>query len=184
MRGKLPNPQSDDTPLAASKSFAPVALPDARILILGSLPGQVSLAHREYYAQTRNAFWPIMGKLFGASRELPYDERVRRLAERGIALWDVCAEGRRPGSLDQHIEADSIVTNDFAGFLRAHPHIRLICFNGATAERLYRRKVAPALPAPFAEIPTILLPSTSPAHAAAPFERKLECWKEALDEFL
>lgn len=166
--------------LPISRCFPPVARPDARVLILGSLPGQVSLARAEYYAQARNAFWPIMERLVGASRELPYEERLRRLMENGVALWDVCAEGRRLGSLDQRIEPASIATNDFAGFLGAHPGIRLICFNGATAERLYRKKAAPRLPVSLARIPTVLLPSTSPAHAAMPFERKLEIWREAL----
>lgn len=167
-----------------SKGFAPVARPDARVLVLGSLPGQMSLAHCEYYAQPRNAFWPIMGRLVGASPDIAYAERLRRLTETGIALWDVCAEGRRPGSLDHRIETASAVANDLAAFLSAHPDIRLICFNGAKAEWLYRRKVAPGLPIGLARARTVLLPSTSPAHAAMPFERKLEHWREALREFL
>lgn len=182
MPGKLPEPQSDDDGrLSASKGFAAVARPDARALVLGSLPGQASLAHGEYYAQQRNAFWPIMGRLAGASPDLPYAERLRRLIEKRVALWDVCAEGRRPGSLDQRIDPASVVTNDFATFLSAHPHIQLICFNGATAGRLFRHRVAPELPA---RLETTVLPSTSPAHAAMPFERKLECWREALSWLL
>lgn len=163
-----------------SKCFPPVARDDARVLILGSLPGQVSLARAQYYAQPRNAFWPIMGRLYGAGPELPYGERLARLMERGVALWDVCAEGRRPGSLDQRIETESVVANDFSGFLAAHRDIGRILFNGATSERFYRRLVAPTLPEPLARLPSVLLPSTSPAHAAMPFERKLACWSEAL----
>jgi hypoxanthine-DNA glycosylase len=165
-----------------SKGFPPVAGANSQVLILGSLPGQVSLARVQYYAQPRNAFWSIMGRLLGAAPELPYEERLARLVARGVALWDVCAEGRRPGSLDQKIDQASVAPNDFAAFLSAHPRIGLIAFNGATAAALFRRKVAPTLPAPMP--PTILLPSTSPAHAAMPFERKLEIWREALREFL
>jgi hypoxanthine-DNA glycosylase len=166
----------------ASKGFPPVAGADARVLILGSLPGQVSLARVQYYAQSRNAFWPIMGRLFGAAPELPYEERLARLVARGVALWDVCAEGRRPGSLDQKIDHASVAPNDFGGFLAAHPQIGQIAFNGATAATLFRRKVAPALPTPSPR--TVLLPSTSPAHAAMPLERKLDLWRDALREFL
>lgn len=165
---------------APSKGFPPVAGSDARALILGSLPGQVSLARVQYYAQPRNAFWPIMGRLFDVAPELPYEERLALLVARGVALWDVCAEGRRPGSLDQKIDHSSVMPNDFAAFLGAHPHIALIAFNGATAAALFRRKVA--LPAPVPR--TVLLPSTSPAHAAMPFERKLDLWREALRELL
>lgn len=173
-----------DVLVPTSKGFGPVTRPDALVLILGSLPGQMSLARSEYYAQPRNAFWPIMGRLVGASPGLPYAERLQRLIERRIALWDVCAEGRRPGSLDHRIDTGSALANDFASFLLAHPHIRRICFNGAKAEWLYRRKVAPKLPSPLAEMRTVLLPSTSPAHAGMPLERKLEHWREALREFL
>ncbi|MBY6243718.1 DNA-deoxyinosine glycosylase [Methylosinus sp. Sm6] len=165
-----------------SKGFPPVAGAGARALILGSLPGQVSLARVQYYAQPRNAFWPIMGRLFGAAPELAYEERLARLVARGVALWDVCAEGRRPGSLDQKIDRSSVAPNDFAAFLDAHPQIGLVAFNGATAATLFRAKVAPTLPAPPPR--TILLPSTSPAHAAMPFERKLALWREALRELV
>jgi hypoxanthine-DNA glycosylase len=166
---------------STSKCFLPVARADARVLILGSLPGQISLARAQYYAQPRNAFWPIMGRLYGAAPELPYEERLERLMEQGVALWDVCAEGRRPGSLDQRIDASSVIANDFAIFLAAHPNIERILFNGATSSRFYRRLVAPALPEALVRLPSVLLPSTSPAHAAMPFERKLELWREALD---
>ncbi|ATQ66688.1 MULTISPECIES: DNA-deoxyinosine glycosylase [Methylosinus] len=167
---------------STSKGFPPVAAADARLLILGSLPGQVSLARVQYYAQPRNAFWPIMGRLFGAEPELPYEERLARLVARGVALWDVCAEGRRPGSLDQKIDSASVAPNDFAAFLAGHARVALIAFNGATAAALFRRKVAAKLSSPAP--PTIQLPSTSPAHAAMPFERKLDLWREALHAFL
>ncbi len=99
-----------------SSSFPPVARADARVLILGSLPGQASLAAQEYYAQPQNAFWPLMGDFFGAGRALPYAERLERLQHSKIALWDVCASATRPGSLDQKIDFASVVPNDFARF--------------------------------------------------------------------
>jgi double-stranded uracil-DNA glycosylase len=160
-----------------SRGFPPIAAPDARVLILGSLPGQVSLAAVQYYAQPQNAFWRIMGAMFDAGLDVPYAERVERLRASGVALWDVCRSARRAGSLDASIDLASVVSNDFAGFLELHPRLTAICCNGATAHRLYLRKVRPGLPAPQQSLPLYVLPSTSPAHAALRFEQKLERWR-------
>jgi hypoxanthine-DNA glycosylase len=163
-----------------STGFPAVADADARVLILGSLPGAMSLARGQYYAQPRNAFWPIMGHLVGAAPDLPYPERLARLVAARIALWDVCASGFRPGSLDAAIDRASVVANDFPAFFDGHPGIALVCCNGATAAGLFARLVAPRLPAEAAAIPRVALPSTSPAHAAMPFAEKLRRWRAAL----
>lgn len=163
-----------------SVGFPPIARRDARVLILGSLPGRASIAAQQYYAQPQNAFWRIMGDSVGAARELPYAERVRRLRDAGIAVWDVCHSARRPGSLDASIRRDSIVPNDFGAFLARHRAIRSILFNGATAEALYRRLVLPRLDARAAAIPGRRLPSTSPAHASLGYAAKLRRWSQAL----
>lgn len=160
--------------------FPPIADAHARILILGSLPGQVSLQRQQYYAHPHNVFWKIMGRLFGAGPVLPYEERMQHLVQNGIALWDVCAAAQRPGSLDAAIVHASVVPNDFASFIESHPDIGLICFNGAKAADLYRRLVLPGLPATLRAIRTETLPSTSPAHAAMPFEEKLARWAAVL----
>ena len=160
-----------------SQGFPPIARQDARVLVLGSLPGQESLRRRQYYAQPRNAFWPIMGALCGAGPELPYRARARRLAASGIALWDVCAAAFRAGSLDASIVAGSVVVNDFGAFLARHRGIRLVCFNGRTAAELWRRHVQPALAPGAPDLATLELPSTSPAHAALSPAAKLERWQ-------
>jgi double-stranded uracil-DNA glycosylase len=160
-----------------SRGFPPIARADARVLVLGSLPGQESLRRRQYYAQPRNAFWSIMGELFGAAPTLPYARRVARLRSRRVAVWDVCARAFRAGSLDASIVPGSVIVNDFAAFFASHPRIRLVCLNGAKAEALYRRCVLPALAAPAAALPLLRLPSTSPAHAARPFAAKLAAWR-------
>jgi TDG/mug DNA glycosylase family protein len=160
-----------------AKGFPPISLPDARLLILGSMPGQASLAARQYYAHPRNAFWPIMGRLLGFDPAAAYADRATALRAAGIALWDVVHSCARPGSLDASIDRDSARINDFAAFFAAHPGISQVFFNGATAESLFRKAVLPSLAAP----PDLLrLPSTSPAHAALSFERKLAAWQEAI----
>lgn len=162
------------------KGFPPIADAHAQVLILGSLPGQVSLQRQQYYAQPQNAFWKIMGQLFGASPELPYAERVQCLVQNGIALWDVCASAQRPGSLDAAIVHSSVLPNDLAAFIETHPAVGLIGFNGGKAADLYRRFVLPGLPDTLRAIRTATLPSTSPAHAAMPFEEKLTRWSAVL----
>ncbi|MBT9568363.1 MAG: DNA-deoxyinosine glycosylase [Thiobacillus sp.] len=157
--------------------FAPLASAHARVLILGSLPGQESLRRQQYYAHPKNAFWKIMGRLFDAGPELPYEERALRLIQCDIAVWDVCAAAERRGSLDAAIVHSSVVPNDFSSFFDAHPDVGLICFNGAKAAALYRRLVFPDLPEKFAAIRSAVLPSTSPAHAAMSFEEKLTRWR-------
>jgi hypoxanthine-DNA glycosylase len=163
---------------AKSFGFEVLAASDARVLILGTLPGAVSLACHQYYAQPRNVFWKIMSELVGSSPELTYSQRVERLMAKRIGLWDVCAAAQRRGSLDVGIE--STQPNDFAKFFHAHPEVTLICFNGAKAASLFRRHVLPTLEAPANTIRQVVLPSTSPAHASMSFERKLAEWRAAL----
>ena len=164
--------------------FAPVACTDALVLILGTLPGKLSLERKEYYAQPRNLFWPVMGEILGFSPDLPYAARVQCLQQKGIALWDVCAAGHRNGSLDSRIEIETVVPNHFADFFKTHPQVGLICFNGAKAEVIFCQKVIPNLAPPANGIPRKVLPSTSPAHAAMPREQKRECWQAALSAVL
>jgi hypoxanthine-DNA glycosylase len=168
------------TKLAFDRGFAAVAAADARVLVLGSLPGTRSLQAQQYYAQPQNAFWKIMGALFDAGPDLDYAQRLQRLKSRSVALWDVLAAGQRPGSLDAAIVKSSVVVNDFAAFFAGHARLRLLCFNGKTAAALYARHVVPALAPEFAAIDTVVLPSTSAAYAAMRFEQKLAQWSHAL----
>lgn len=159
-----------------SRGFRPVVGRNARVLVLGSLPGQESLRRGQYYAHPRNAFWRIAEDVLGISSHAPYAERVRRLADAGVALWDVCEAATRPGSLDAAIRRESVVSNDIASFLREHPGIGTICLNGGKAAALFRKHAS--VPATVRVVP---LPSTSPAHAAMPYAEKLRHWREALE---
>ena len=158
------------------QGFPPVADSRARCLILGSMPGRASLAAGEYYAHRHNAFWKIMGELVGAAPDLPYPQRLVHLHAAGIALWDVIAACEREGSLDAEIVGSSVRVNDFPGFFSTHPGIERVFFNGAAAEGLFRRHVLPVLGTHRLQFQR--LPSTSPAHAALRYERKLEAWRE------
>lgn len=159
--------------------FPPVAAPDARVLVLGSMPGRASLAAGQYYAHRQNAFWRIMGDLLGAGPDLPYCERLDCLMRHGVALWDVMAACERPGSLDADIVPASVQANDFAAFFATHVAIDRVFFNGAAAETAFRRHVLPALPK--ADFLVQRLPSTSPAHAALAYADKRQAWSAILD---
>jgi hypoxanthine-DNA glycosylase len=159
-----------------AEGFPPVADAGARVLVLGSLPGPVSLRERQYYAQPRNAFWRIMGVLFDAGPEQPYEARLERLRSNHVALWDVCASAHRSGALDAAIRRASVVPNDFVAFFARHSRLRLVVFNGQVAAELYRCKVVSGLPLELQSLRYQTLPSTSPAYASMTFERKLERW--------
>lgn len=148
------------------------------------MPGVASLEQRQYYAHPRNAYWPIMGELFGAGPELPYAERLEKLTACGIALWDVVESCFRPGSLDTNISAASARPNDFTALYARHGSIRHVFFNGRKAGELYRRKVLPDLAERGGERAYRTLPSTSPAHASRSYRQKLREWtvvRSALD---
>jgi len=159
-----------------SQGFPPVARVDARILVLGSLPGQKSLAASEYYAHPQNAFWRIMQELFGVAGH--YDERCLLLHERKLALWDVLRSSVRRGSLDADIRRETAFANDFEGFLNSHASINTIAFNGKKAEQLFRSMVPKEH---YQKVRLVGLPSTSPAYAAMSFADKLNAWAAGLD---
>jgi TDG/mug DNA glycosylase family protein len=158
------------------RGFAPISDRKARLLILGSMPGQASLQAGQYYAHPRNSFWPILESLWGISAQEPYRMRERAVKRARIAIWDVLQRCQRRSSLDSHIDPESIVVNDFAGFFRTHPAIGCIAFNGATAASLYRRHVLPHLEARARELPLLQLPSTSPANARLTLADKRRAW--------
>ena len=152
----------------------PVLGRNARLLILGSFPGEASLAAREYYAHPRNHFWPLLGAVLDTPlATLPYHGRLARLRRSRIALWDVIVACERKGSLDGSIR--NAERGDIACVRRAAPSLALVCFNGKTAAR-----AEPAWRE--AGYATLVLPSSSPAYTR-PFAEKLRAW-HAVGEFL
>ena len=156
------------------RGLPPVLGRDTRVLILGSFPGEASLAANQYYAHPRNHFWPLIGALTDTPvATMPYRERLRTLRAHGIGLWDVFVECSRRGSLDGAIRMAE--RGEIGRVRRAAPAVALVCFNGQTAAR--------ALPAwRDAGYATIALPSSSPAYTR-PFAEKLAQWSE-IREFL
>jgi hypoxanthine-DNA glycosylase len=153
--------------------FPPVVDEQARVLILGSFPSVQSLATHQYYANPRNAFWPITAELFGFDRGAPYDVRLSALRSHHVALWDVLHKCRRIGSSDSAIDPKSLVVNDFGELFANYPTITRVYFNGVKASELYRRLAAEALGE---AVHFQRLPSTSPAHAIPP-GAKLAAWR-------
>ena len=154
-----------------ARSFPYSADENARVLILGSMPGAESLRRQQYYAFKHNAFWRIMGELYGFSVDLPYSERLAELRRHGVALWDVLAECERPGSLDSSIRAPR--PNDIPGLVRKLPRLEKILCNGGAARNYLRRF--------FPELAARQLPSTSPAAARFTCAEKFAAWKAALE---
>jgi hypoxanthine-DNA glycosylase len=162
------------------RGFPPISRPDARVLILGSMPSRESLARGQYYAHPRNAFWPILTALLEIDAP-SYELRVAGVISQYIAIWDVLQACFRTGSLDSAIDDRSIVTNEFRAFFQGHPQIARVFFNGAKAEAVYRKHVLPTLSGATAALPLQRLPSTSPAHAGMTLEQKQVAWRAAVE---
>ncbi len=158
----------------AKQSFDPVVDKRTRLVILGSLPGEMSLAKAEYYGNPRNQFWRLMERVLDTSlADAPYPARLEALLARGVGLWDVVRSAERSGSLDAAIrnhEANRL--SDLA--LRA-PSLRAVAFNGGKAAKIGRGLLADA-----PSLAPVDLPSSSPAHTR-PFEDKLAAWMPLRD---
>jgi hypoxanthine-DNA glycosylase len=151
--------------------LAPVIGRETRLVVLGSFPGVASLQAQQYYAHPRNQFWPLLSALWGEDLlTLAYAQRLQRLRERGLGLWDVIAECRRVGSLDSAVR--DARWNDLVSLRRRAPGLRAVAHNGGLSARAMR--VTATL-----GVPVLRLPSSSPANASWSFERKLAAWREA-----
>ena len=150
-------------------SFGAVADARTRVLILGSLPGERSLAERQYYAHPTNRFWELAGAVIDRDlRALPYPERLVTLNDAGIGLWDSIATARRQGSLDSAVR--DVSGNDLAGLVEQLPELRAIGFNGATSAKIGRGQL------PGCALALIDLPSSSAANASQNLEFKRARW--------
>lgn len=155
------------------RSFAPVVDAGVRVLILGSLPGEASLAASQYYAHPQNQFWRLLGSVLDWPElaGLAYEDRLAGLLARGVGLWDVVAQAHRRGSLDAAIR--DAVRNDLPGLVAGLPALRAVAFNGQTAWKA--RRPLEGMP-----LQLLALPSSSPAYTR-PFADKLAAWRLLAD---
>ncbi|HJD19101.1 MAG TPA: DNA-deoxyinosine glycosylase [Candidatus Avelusimicrobium excrementipullorum] len=156
------------------KSFPPVAGPQTRLLIIGSMPGEASLRAGEYYAYKYNQFWRIIFDVFENGRTPEnYQDKRQVILKHGLGLWDTLAACRREGSLDSRITQQ--IPNDFPALFARYPAIHTLLFNGTAAFAFYKR----AFGTPDKKF--YRLPSTSPAHASRSYAEKLALWRAALE---
>ena len=155
-------------------AFPPIAALDARVLILGSLPGEASLAAQRYYAHPQNLFWHLVGKAIGQNLPaLDYDARLDALRNAGIALWDTVASATRAGSLDAAIrDAEHAQLADLVATL---PDLRAVAFNGRKSSAIGRPQLEGTASA------LIDLPSSSPAYASMALAEKERLWARLAD---
>lgn len=152
------------------RSFPPVTDGDTRLLILGSLPGDASLAAAQYYAYPQNKFWELIGAVIDVDlRAQPYAQRLQTLLRHGIGLWDVIAQAERKGSLDAAIRNET--RNELLELIANLPKLRMIAFNGGTAAKHGLKSLGAHADA----YRIIRLPSSSPAHTLK-FEQKRLAW--------
>lgn len=146
------------------------------MLVLGSLPGEASLATARYYAHPQNQFWRLLGPAIRMDLQaLDYEARLAVLRASGVGLWDTVASAERQGSLDAALRAvEAAALGELVATL---PQLRAIAFNGATAARLGRKALAGT------SLALLDLPSSSPANARMPFAEKARRWA-ALRDFL
>ena len=161
---------NDQTGTTIKTSFGPVVDGDTRLLLLGSLPGDKSLLHQQYYAHPQNRFWALMSAVLETDLPgLDYVTRLATLRAHGVGLWDVVAKARRAGSLDSQIRDRS--DNDLPSLLKRLPGLQAIGFNGATAARIGLQVLGARADA----YAIIQLPSSSPAYTLA-YGDKLAAW--------
>jgi len=151
-------------------SFAPISNNKSRVLILGTMPGNLSLKLNQYYGHAGNSFWRIIFTIYEEQFSTDYEKKKDILLKNNLALWDVLQGCEREGSSDNTILEEE--PNNFKSFFENHPGIKLIAFNGQNAKKYFftHSNFKP-------EIKYISLPSTSPANTWKSFEEKLTEWK-------
>ncbi|MDD2828882.1 MAG: DNA-deoxyinosine glycosylase [Sulfuricurvum sp.] len=155
--------------------FPPLLDQNTRILFLGSFPSIASFEQAFYYAHPRNAFWPILEEIFDVHLETNEAKKTFCL-EKGIGLWDVIGSCERSNSSDTNLK--NCIPNDFEKLLEEYPNIQVLAFTGKKSHDLFMKFFKNL------KIEKVLLPSTSPAHAAMKKEEKAKLYKDFLGKYL
>ncbi len=152
------------------RSFPPLINPNSRILILGTMPGEKSLACQQYYGNKQNQFWRILYRVFQREYSEDYETRKSLLMEFDIALWDVLYSCEREGSLDSKIKEAK--ANDINELILAYPKLKTIVFSSKNAEKFFYKYLCEK-----PDVEYVTLPSPSGAHASMRLQEKIEHWK-------
>ena len=176
----MSQPASVDAKFSADESgmkkgLPPVVGDNPKVLILGTLPGDESIRLQQYYSQKGNRFWKIVYSLLGDGKTIPtgYDEKIQFLKDKGIALWDVLHKAKREGSLDSNIQDE--VPNDLMSFLKNHPTIKLVAFNGKPPRKEFDKYFSGIVTE--ANFKLVTLPSTSGSNCQCSISELLANWQ-------
>jgi hypoxanthine-DNA glycosylase len=160
------------------RGLEPIIDKNSRVLVLGTLPGDVSLRCVQYYANPKSQFWTILSAVYREVLAVDYSSKLLFLRKKRIALWDVLQRADREGSLDRDIANGE--PNDFSRLLGQYPSVKAIAFNGTKARRLFLLHVESRLGSEMLEtLRLVSLPSTSatPGRHVLPLDEKIEKWK-------
>jgi len=154
------------------ESFEAIVPTRAKILILGTLPGDLSITQQQYYAHPQNRFWKVLSELYQETEliQSQYHDKIDFLHKKHIALWDVCATANRPGSMDNNIT--EVIPNSIPSLLKKNTSIHSIYFNGQKAEKLFNKYFSKD-----ENLQYRCLPSTSPANAQFSLKKLIDIWQ-------
>jgi hypoxanthine-DNA glycosylase len=163
--------------VAKVHSIEPIIGRNPRIIILGSMPGIISINAIQYYANPRNLFWMVLADLFGIDINCSYESKVQQVQQLPIIIWDTLKSCHREGSLDSKILSTDLEANDIGALLKQFPTVQAIAFNGGASAKYFDRLVKPQLSKDLS-VELFKMPSTSPANAGMKQQQKLEIWRK------
>ena len=153
----------------------PIFEKDSKILILGSLPGDISILNQKYYDNKNNHFWKLISFVYEDKfiEFQIYDEKIKLLKKHKIALWDVIKCANRKGSLDSNIVNEEY--NDVKSLLD-QSNIKFIYVNGRKAEDSLKKYMK----IKSTHIKYKYLPSSSSLNAMYSLDEKAKIWKKII----
>jgi len=153
-----------------------------RVVFCGINPGRVSAAAGAPFANPRNDFWRLL-HIAGFTPRLLAPSEAPELLEHGIGLTNAARRTTR-GSSDLRA-ADFAGAGERLEAIAEEVGPRVIAFVGKAAyQGVFRERPAHGLQErTLCQTALFVLPSTSPANAAVPWEERLR-WFRALRDFV
>lgn len=159
--------------LHVTHEFPPLYDKDCTILILGSIPSPKSREQAFYYGHPQNRFWKVMAAVWKEQIPETREEKTRLMLSHHVALWDSLEACDIRGASDSSVR--NPVPTDLPWLIR-QTKINRIFTTGAAADRFYRQFNEPRT-----GIPSVRLPSTSPANCAISMEKLVEAYRTVLN---